>query len=46
MRLKGMSEMIGKLGILNGNTTDYFYERLKFGIVGSIYHNQVGGESG
>ena len=31
-------------GYINGNTTDYFYERLKFGIVGSIYHNQVGGE--
>ena len=31
-------------GYINGNTTDYFYERLKFGIVGSTYHPQVGGE--
>ena len=31
-------------GYINGNTTDYFYERLKFGIVGSAYHSQVGGE--
>lgn len=30
-------------GYLNGNTSDYFYNRLKFGIVGSSYHDQVSG---
>ena len=28
-------------GYINGNTSDYFYERLKFGITGSINHDQV-----
>lgn len=30
-------------GFINGNTSDYFYNRLKFGIVGSSYHDQVTG---
>ena len=30
-------------GYINGNTSDYFYNRLKFGIAGSSYHDQVTG---
>lgn len=30
-------------GYINGDTSDYFYNRLKFGIVGSSYHDQVTG---